>query len=192
MGNDWNLISRTILPVVWQKDVFPGAGRQFGLSDTVQSLFLSPARPKGIIWAVGGAFLLPTGTDRLLSTGKWGAGPSALLLNQSGPWTVAVLANQIWSVAGDSNRAAVSQMLINPFITYTTPTATTFAVAADVIRDWNGERWTVPIIANVSQIVPIGGQLFQIGGGLRYYAVTNAFSPHGLAARFTVTLLLPR
>lgn len=192
LSNDWNLISRTIVPVVWQKDIFPGAGSQFGISDTVQSFFLSPARPKGIVWGVGPVLLLPTGTDDLLSTRKWGAGPSALLLNQSGPWTVAVLANQIWSYAGNSSRQNVSQMLINPFVTYTTPTAFTVAVAADVIRDWENKRWTVPLIVNGSQITRVGSQLVQIGGGLRYYAVSNPASPRGFAARFTVTLLFPR
>jgi hypothetical protein len=192
LSDNWNLISRTILPVVWQQDVFPGAGTQFGLSDTVQSLFLSPARPRGIVWAVGPVLLLPTGTDQFLSTGKWGAGPSALLLKQTGPWTAAVLANQIWSFAGNPDRSNVSQMLVNPFITYTTPTAFTVAFAADVIRDWENDRWTVPIIFNGSQITRIGGQLVQIGGGIRYYVASNPASPKGVAARFTVTLLFPR
>lgn len=69
-NRDWNLISRTIVPVVWQNDIFPGAGNQFGLSGTVQALFLSPARPKGIIWGAGPAFLIPTAPDRLLGTEK--------------------------------------------------------------------------------------------------------------------------
>jgi hypothetical protein len=192
LGEDWNLISRTIVPLVWQKDVFPGSGSQFGLSDTVQSLFLSPARPKGIVWGVGPVLLVPTGTDDLLSTRKWGAGPSALLLNQSGPWTLGLLANQVWSYAGNSNRADVSQMLVNPFVTYATPRAFTVAVAADIVRDWEGKRWTVPVIFNASQVTRVGGQLMQIGGGLRYYVATNEFAPHGFAARFTVTLLFPR
>lgn len=192
LNNDWNLISRTIVPVVWQKDIFPGAGSQFGLSDTVQSFFISPARPRGVVWGLGPVLLIPTGTDDLLSTRKWGAGPSALVLNQSGPWTVGLLANQIWSYAGKSNRQNVSQMLVNPFVTYTTPTAFTVAVAADVIRDWENKRWTVPMIVNASQLTRIGGQLVQIGGGLRYYVASNPASPRGFAARFTVTLLFPR
>ena len=192
MSNDWNLISRTIVPVVWQKEVFPGAGSQFGISDTVQSFFLSPARPSGIIWGVGPVLLLPTGTDDLLSTRKWGAGPSALVLKQSGAWTVGALANQIWSFAGNSNRANVSQMLINPFVTYTMPTAFTVAVAADVIRDWEDKRWTVPVILSASQVTRVGSQLVQIGGGLRYYVASNPASPRGFAGRFNVTLLFPR
>lgn len=192
LSRDWNLISRTIVPVVLQGDIFPGAGNQFGLGDTVQSLFLSPARPRGAVWGVGPVFLVPTGTDRLLSTGKWGAGPSALVLKQTGPWTLGVLANHIWSFAGDSQRADVSATLVNPFITYTTPTAFTVAFAGDWTRDWTADRTALPLILNAAQLTRIGNQLVSIGGGLRYYAVSNAASPKGFAARFTITLLYPR
>lgn len=192
LSNDWNLISRTIVPLVWQGDIVPGAGRQFGLGDTVQSLFLSPARPRGVVWGLGPVILAPTGTDRLLSTGKWGAGPSALLLKQSGPWTLGLLANHIWSFAGDSTRADVSASLVNPFVTYTTPSAFTVAFAGDVVRDWTSDRTTIPLIFNGAQLTRVGGQLVSIGGGLRYYLVSNPASPKGFAARFTITLLYPR
>jgi hypothetical protein len=192
ISENYNLISRTILPIVWQKDVLPGSGTQFGLSDTVQSFFVSPAKPKGIVWGVGPALLVPTGTDDLLSTRKWGAGPSVLLLNQSGPWTVGLLANHIWSYAGNSARADVNATLVNPFVTYTTPTAFTVVVQADINRDWEGKRWTVPATLNASQVTKIGNQLVQIGGALRYYVASNEFSAKGFAARFTIALLFPR
>lgn len=192
ISENYNLISRTILPIVWQKDVLPGSGTQFGLSDTVQSFFVSPAKPKGVVWGVGPALLLPTGTDDLLSTRKWGAGPSVLVLNQSGPWTVGLLANHIWSYAGNSARADVNATLVNPFVTYTTPTAFTVVVQADINRDWEGKRWTVPATLNVSQVTRIGNQLVQIGGALRYYVASNEFSAKGVAARFTIALLFPR
>lgn len=192
LSENYNLISRTIIPIVWQKDVLPGSGTQFGLSDTVQSFFISPAKPKGVVWGVGPALLIPTGTDDLLSTRKWGAGPSVLVLNQSGPWTVGLLANHIWSYAGNSARADVNATLVNPFVTYTTPTAFTIVVQADINRDWEGKRWTVPATLNASQVTKIGNQLVQIGGALRYYVASNEFSPKGFAARFTIALLFPR
>lgn len=40
---------------------------------------------KGIIWGVGPVILLPTGTDELLSSEKWGAGPTGVALTQQGP-----------------------------------------------------------------------------------------------------------
>ena len=89
ISEKWNLISRTIVPVVSQSDIFPGAGSQFGIGDTVQSFFFSPKAPTsgGLIWGVGPVLLLPTGSDPLLTGDKWGAGPTAVVLKQQGPWT---------------------------------------------------------------------------------------------------------
>ena len=72
LNDEWNIISRTILPIGY-RDYFPG-GTVFGLGDTTQSLFLSPKNPGpgGLIWGLGPAFLLPTATDDFLGTGKWG------------------------------------------------------------------------------------------------------------------------
>ena len=84
LNDEWNLISRTILPVVRQSDIFPGAGTQTGVGDVVQSIFFSPKAPtaSGWIWGAGPVLLLPTGSNDLLSTDKWGAGPTAVVLKQ--------------------------------------------------------------------------------------------------------------
>jgi hypothetical protein len=196
LGKDWSVVSRTITPVVWQQDIArvngQPTGTQFGLGDTVQSLFLSPARPRGVIWGVGPVLLVPTGTDPLLSTGKWGAGPTGVVLKQSGPMTYGVLANHIWSFAGNSARNDVSQSFANPFVTHTSKSAFTYGLVADITYDWNRDAWTAPVSLVASQVTRIGGQLVSIGGALRYYVVSNDQAPHGFAGRFTVTLLFPR
>jgi hypothetical protein len=117
LNDKWNLISRTILPVVSQDDIFPGAGDQFGIGDTVQSMFFSPKAPtaSGWIWGVGPVFLLPTATDDLLGGEKWGAGPTGVALKQTGPWTYGALFNHIWSFAGDSNRNDINSTFLQPF-----------------------------------------------------------------------------
>lgn len=188
----WNIISRTILPVVWQSDIFPGAGSQFGLGDTVQSLFFSPAAPKGIIWGAGPVFLVPTGTDRLLGTEKWGTGPTAVALQQKGPITVGVLANHIWSFAGADSRSDVSQTFVNPFVSYITQTKTTFSLVADITHDWKGDATVVPLTGSVSQLVVVGTQPVSIAAAIRYYVASSESSPHGVAGRVSVTLLFPR
>ncbi len=118
LNENWNVISRTIVPIVSQGDIFPSSGNQFGLGDVVQSVFFSPSAPtsSGIIWGAGPVLLLPTATDDLLGTKKWGLGPTAVALRQQGPWTIGGLINHIWSVAGDDNRADIS----STFIHYTT------------------------------------------------------------------------
>ena len=42
ISEDWNLITRTILPIIKQDEIYPSSGSQFGLGDTSLSLFLSP------------------------------------------------------------------------------------------------------------------------------------------------------
>lgn len=194
LNQDWNLISRTILPVTYQDDILPDAGDQFGLGDTVQSLFLSPAEPgpNGVTWGVGPVFLLPTATDDLLGADQWGIGPTGVALRQSGPWTYGLLANHIWSVAGDDDRGDVSSTFLQPFITYTTPNATTFFLNTESTYDWEGEAWSVPINFGVNQLMTFGSQRVQVGGGLRYWAESPDGGPEGLGIRAIVTFLFPR
>jgi len=117
LTRDWMLITRTILPVIYQDDVFAGAGSQFGLGDTSLSLFLSPQRPASdsVIWGAGPIFLLPTATDSKLGADKWGAGPTAVALTMRGPWTIGALGNHIWSFAGDSDGPDINNTLLQPF-----------------------------------------------------------------------------
>jgi len=193
LSENWNLISRTILPVIHQDDIFPGAGDQTGTGDVVQSLFLSPVAPRsGWIWGAGPVFLLPTGSDELLSTDKWGAGPTAVALRQQGPWTYGALANHIWSFAGDGDRADVDATFLQPFLSYTTSTAWTFAVNTESTYDWEIEEWSVPINMVVSKVTNIGGQLVSFGAGVRYWASTPDSGPEGLGFRFVITLLFPK
>ncbi|MCZ0964617.1 transporter, partial [Paracoccus benzoatiresistens] len=154
LGQDWNLISRTIIPVVHQSDVLPGSGSQTGVGDIVQSFFFSPKAPTagGVIWGVGPVFLLPTASDELLGTGKWGAGPTGVVLVQRGPWTVGGLANHLWSFAGDEDRADVNRTFLQPFASYTTPEAWTFTLQTESTYDWETEQWSVPVNAVASKL----------------------------------------
>ena len=121
LTEDWNLISRTIVPLIYQPELAPGVGDVFGLGDIQQSLFLSPAKPGKLIWGVGPILQFPTATDDSLGQGKWGAGPTAVALTVHGPWVLGALINNVWSFAGDSDRKDVNQMLIQPFVNYNLP-----------------------------------------------------------------------
>ena len=194
LNDDWNLISRTILPLVRQSDIFPGAGTQTGTGDTVQSLFFSPKAPtaSGWIWGAGPVLLLPTGSNDLLTTDKWGAGPTAVALKQSNGWTRGVLANHIWSFAGDGDRADVNATFVQPFLTYTTPTQWTYGLTTETIYDWEDEQWSVPVNVTVSKLTRVGSQLVSFGGGVRYWFDSPVSGAEGLGLRMTVTLLFPR
>ncbi len=121
LNDDWNLITRTILPVINQPSLYDGMPSPAGLGDLNPSLFLSPAKSGALIWGAGPTMTFPTATANLLGSGKWSAGPAAVALTMQGPWVVGALANQQWSFAGDSDRQEVSQTLIQPFINYNLP-----------------------------------------------------------------------
>ena len=193
LNDDWNMISRTIVPIVNQYDIFPGAGDQFGLGDITQSLFFSPttAGPSGIIWGVGTVLLMPTGTDDLLTGGKWGAGPTAVVLKQFNGWTVGALANHVWSFAGDNSRDDISATYLQPFISYTTADAWTFSLNTESSYNWETKDWSVPVNAGVSKLVRFGSQPVSIGGTVRYWAESPDTGPHDWAARLSTTFLFP-
>lgn len=193
LNDDWNLISRTILPLVDQWDIFPGAGSQSGLGDTVQSFFFSPKEPvDGWIVGAGPVLLLPTGTDDLLTADKWGAGPTAVALKQSGSWTSGGLVNHIWSFAGDDDREDVSQSFVQPFFTYTTPEAVSVTLTADSIYNWKANDWTIPVGVFVAKVFSVGRQTLQVQAGPRYYAESPDSGPDGWGARFNLVLLFPK
>ena len=213
IGSDWNLIVRTIIPYIHQEDVFKGPARIFeedidgvpvevtsarplghvqdGLGDIIQSFFFSPKEPvAGWILAAGPVFLYPSATDPLLGSEKWGTGPTGLILKQTGGWTYGILANQIWSFAGDAERRSVNATFLQPFISYTIKTKSTFGLNTESTYNWNDNQWTVPLNVSVSQLLRIGKLPVSLAVGGRYYAEGPSGAPEwGL--RFVITLLFP-
>ena len=195
IGADWNLISRTIVPLVSQQDVAPGAGTDSGVGDITQSLFFSPKKPTagGWIWGAGPVLLLPTGSEDRLTADKWGLGPTAVVLRQQNGWTVGALANHIWSVAGDGDRKDISATFLQPFLSYTTRTFTTFGVNTESTYDWKSEQWSVPVNFTVTQMLKTGSQPLTLQGGVRYWADSpDGVGPKGWGFRLAVTLLFPK
>jgi hypothetical protein len=192
LSTNWNVISRTILPYVYQEN-YLGTSSQSGLADTVQSLFFSPARPAkgGWIWGAGPVLQVPTATDDLLGEEKWGAGPTAVVLKQEGHWTYGALVNHIWSFAGEDGKADVNRTFLQPFVSYTTKTFTSVGLNTESSYDWEREHWTVPINLFVQQLLKVGNQPISVQLGGRYYAEGPSEAPEwGL--RFQVSLLFPK
>lgn len=195
LNQDWNLISRTILPIVNQHDVVPGAGSDSGIGDILLSFFFSPKRPtaSGWIWGAGPVLLLPTGSKDRLTADKWGAGPTAVFLKQDSGWTYGILMNHLWSFAGDDKRQDISSTYLQPFLTYTTRTFTTVGINTESTYDWKGKEWSVPVNLSVSQLLRIGGQPLSVSAGARYWADSPAGTgPEGWGLRMAVTFLFPK
>jgi hypothetical protein len=194
LNDDWNVISRTIVPVISQTDVFPGAGSQVGLGNTVQSFFFSPkAVVNGFTWGIGPVIYVRTSTDYLLGPNKWGAGPTAVGLWQGDGWTIGMLANHIWSFAGSSSQPDVNSTFLQPFLAYTTREAWTFTLNTESTYNWQNHEWSVPINGIVSKLVKFGKQPVSLFAGVRYWAVSpNNSGPTGWGARLGMTFLFPK
>jgi hypothetical protein len=194
VGPDWNLITRTIMPIIYQDKIAPGTGSQFGIGDINLSLFFSPTKvaESGIIWGVGPVFVLPTATDRLLGSDKWAAGPAALALTMRGQWTFGILANHVWSFAGDSNRDDISNTFLQPFVAYTTADAWTISGQTESNYNWKSERWSVPVNAAVSKLVMFGRLPVSLQAGVGYWVDSPQSGPDGVRYRLQANFVLPR
>ena len=192
VSNSWNLIMRIITPVIYQPSIpslvfqsntpFNHLGT-LGLGDMNPTFFLSPAKPKKLIWGVGPAFLLPTATERVLGQGKWSIGPSLVALTQPGHWTIGALINNVWSFAGPnrtlefpsqllpcgscggpvgaSSRSNVNQMLLQYFINYNLKKGWYIAWQPIITANWearSGDVWTVPFGGGIGRIMKFGNQ----------------------------------
>ena len=194
ISEDWNLITRTIVPLVDQQGFPSNAMNESGLGDVVASQFFSPKAPtaSGWIWGVGPVELLPTASDEVLGAEKWGLGPTAVALKQVGPWTIGGLANHIWSVGGDDDRADINATFVQPFVSYITKTKTTFGVMTESTYDWENSAWSVPLNAQVAQLFKIGPQIMQLMVGGRYWVESPDGGPEGWGLRVQLTLLYPK
>lgn len=192
IGENWNLISRTILPVISQNG-FQAGGNQNGFGNTVQSFFFSPKNPTsgGLIWGVGPVIQIPTVTNDL-GPSQWGLGLTGVALKQANGWTYGALVNHVWSVSKNDFYGESSASFLQPFVSYTTPKATSFTLNTESTYNWVNDTWSVPINAMVGQIVKIGGKPVQLTGGVRYWAETPDGGPTGWGARLAVTYLFPK
>jgi hypothetical protein len=191
LNADWNIISRTIVPLVSTDGIPAGAGSDTGIGDTVQSFFFSPKAPTagGWIWGAGPVFLLPTSSDSKFGPGEWGVGLTGVALKQDGPWTYGALANHIVDVDGSID---INSTFLQPFVSYTTPDAWTFSLNTESTYNWAAKDWSVPVNAAVSKLVTFGDQPVSLGAGVRYWADSATGGPDGWGARFTMTFLFPK
>jgi hypothetical protein len=188
LDKKWSLITRTIVPVIYQDKVV-GTGDQFGLSDIVQSFFFKPNIWPSTTFAFGPVIQYPSATDSLIGSGKWGIGPTAILVQHTGPWVLGLLTNQIWSFAGSDSRDDVNKTFAQPFVSYITPGAWTFTLTSETTYDWAHEEASVPVNFTVSKLVKFGAQPVQFFGGMGYWAEHPDAGPRDWRARLGFTLV---
>lgn len=189
--DNWNVIVRTIVPFISQGETVAGQGGVTGFGDITQSFFFAPKEAKnGLIIGVGPVFGWPIGKARL-GTEKFGAGPTAVVMKQTGGTSVGMLANHIWSYAGKSDRSDVSNTFLQPFISHTLPDTTGFTLNTESSYNWKTKDWTVPVNFTVSHMVKVGQQRISLQMGARYYVESPSGGPDW-GTRFALVLLFPK
>jgi len=193
LNDKWNAITRVIIPIVGQPALTRGGVPASGISDVLVSMFFSPAEPGAFIWGVGPVMSLPSTNERTLGSQKWSAGPTALVLKQSGPWTYGALWNHVWSFAGNNTRSDVSQMFVQPFLSYTTPKAVTFAINSEAVGNFeaDSDKWTVPLNLQITKVLSFGQFPASYGVGYGIYLAGPDSAP-SWKLRGLITVLLPR
>ena len=194
LNEDWNLITRTIIPLTSQPSADPGRPSLAGLGDLNPSIFLSPAaRGRHQFWGIGPTFTFPTGTSPQLTSGQWSLGPSAVYLATPGRWMVGVVANQQWSVAGWRDRN-VNSTYLQPMVIYHLNQGWYLVSVPVITADWeadSGNRWTVPVGGGVGKIVKLGKRPLN----LQLQAFYNVERPHDgpdWQLRFQILFLFPK
>jgi hypothetical protein len=194
LSNDWNLITRTIIPVIQVPGLAPGVSGTGGLGDIQESLFLSPTKAGPVIWGAGPVISFPTATENILGTKKLSLGPTVVVLRSQGHWLFGALAQNLFSVAGPSARPNVNQMLLQPFVNYNLPHKWYLTSSPIITANWearSGERWVVPVGGGVGRIVHLGKQPVNVY--TQFFR--NVQRPDGTSswsARFQMQFLFPK
>jgi hypothetical protein len=192
IDDDWNLISRTVIPFVSLPD--GGTDRITGIADIQEQIYLTPAKPKGVIWGFGPILSLPTATNDAVNTGQFALGPTFVALKIGKKWVYGALVNQLWRVAGGDPDQAINAFFLQPFINYNLKHGWALSTAPAITANWDagsGQVWTVPVGMGVSKITMVGKQPLNIA--MQYYG--NVVRPDNAGSsliRMQFTLMYPK
>lgn len=189
IGDNWNIITRTILPLVWQPSLQPLQSVPFGTAPITFSAFLSPANPvNGWVWGIGPAVQIPTATSVTLGSNVWGMGPTAVVVYTKGPWVAGALVNDVISLGGQNgsplngfNPTKYNNFLLQPFVNYNMQGGWYVGMSPILTANWlasSGNIWTVPIGGQVGRVIKVLGKLpINLSVGAYANVVTPQFGP---------------
>ena len=187
------IITRTIIPIVWLPDYSTESDMySTGLSDITFTAFYVP-ESEGVTWGLGPVIDIPTGGEKR-GAQKWSIGPSFLALVQPGDWTFGALVNNVWSVAGNSDREDVNKGLINLFIVRQLGEGWYVNSAPIITVNWNaesGQQWLVPLGVGAGKLIFVGKLPLNLQVGYYYYVVKPDFGPES-QLRIQAQILLPK
>lgn len=161
LTDNLNLITRYVIPIVDQRDITGDNTHEFGLSDATITAFFAP-KTKKIILGIGPAFLVPTATEKFLGTEKFGIGPSAIVMHQGKGLTIGFIANQIWSIAGNEDRADFNQFYTQIFLSHSYKSGASLGVNAEITQNWEGRTTMISLNPSIGGITKLGNQVVQL------------------------------
>jgi hypothetical protein len=165
------LVTRTIVPFISQPG--PRGTSIQSLGDINPSVFFVPTLKGNFTVGVGPTVVIPSATDNRLSSKRWSAGPTGVLVYTKGPIVAGGLINNIWSFAGDDGRD-VNKMLIQPFLNYNLPKGWYLTSSPIITANWNqaeNKGWTVPVGAGFGRVFVLGTQPVNASLSAYYNAV---------------------
>ncbi|MFO1027556.1 MAG: hypothetical protein U1E70_20455 [Acetobacteraceae bacterium] len=165
LNEDWNIITRTVLPVMWQPSQLPASSVPFGLGATTVSAFLSRRVPEAhLVWGVGPVVQLPTATSPSLGSSVWGLGPSVIGTYHGGPWVVGGMINNVFSLGGTPGLRGTRYNLltVQPIINYNFKAGWFIGSIPLITADWRAtgnNAWTLPLGGQVGRLIKLGGKV---------------------------------
>ncbi|MGR3659566.1 MAG: transporter [Paracoccaceae bacterium] len=188
LENGAAIITRTIIPYIWQEDVIPGTS-QSGLGDILFNAWYSPASTGPLTWGVGPVVRIPTGSD--VSTHTWAVGVTALGLMRSGHWTFGAMANHLVDIESNP-RTPTNATFMQPFVAYSTKNSWTYSLQSETLYDWERKNWSVPVNFTVSKLAILGKVPVNFQGGVGYWVQSPAGGPEGWRFRLQMQIVIPK
>ena len=160
VNSEWNVITRTVAPVVFNPTLGPDVGAVNGLGDVQLSAFLSPAASGKWIWGIGPIAQFPTHTSPTMGNDNFGLGPSAVLLHldKGDPWVFGMLVNNVWSTGTSAKAPAYSNGLAQPFVNYNFKGGLYLVSSPIVTMNWlaaTNQQLTLPVGGGVGKILVV-------------------------------------
>jgi hypothetical protein len=196
VNSDWNIITRTIVPVIWMPDLAPTLKAVNGIGDTVFTAWLSPGKPGKWIWGAGPVVQAPTDSDTRLGNRNWGLGSSVVLvhLDHASPWVFGLLANNIWSLSSNQSGGSYNHGVIQPGINYNFKSGLYITSSPVITVDWraaSSQQWTLPLGAGIGKIFRFGK--LPVNMSLAgYYNVVSPTNSSDWTIRTQIQFLFPK
>lgn len=207
LTENWRMIVRPVIPIA----SFPFSGfdyeegpkgpvprpdftRRTGLGDMVLWTAFTNRYTPPHVFGFGPTLMLPTGTSRTLTTGKFNLGPMVLAFHTGRKWVIGVVAQHWWTVTGDSSRSYVNLTDIQYVLRYRVTPTTSIGFSPNIRFNWAADRnnrVTFPIGLGVDTLIKLGPLPVRVGTEFHYYPVTPEIAGPQYNLRITLTPVIP-